>query len=122
LGKMTGMFAGTEWDREPHCVRCDQPESACACPPEPTPAKTFKEPGKQTARLRVEKRAKGKLVTVVAGLKADETDLPALLVRLKNSCGAGGSLADENLELQGDHRARIETLRGEAGYKVKGGG
>ncbi len=77
---------------------------------------------RQTARLRVEKRAKGKLVTVVAGLKPDETDLPGLLVRLKNSCGAGGNLVDELLELQGDHRARIEKLLMDAGYKVKVGG
>lgn len=119
---MTRLFAGTEWDREPHCPRCDQPESTCACPPEPVPTKTFKEPSRQTARLRVEKRAKGKLVTVVAGLKPDETDLPGLLVRLKNSCGAGGNLVDELLELQGDHRTRIEKLLMDAGYKVKVGG
>jgi translation initiation factor 1 len=117
---MTRLLAGTAWDREPHCERCDRPESECDCPPVPPPARQFREPSKQTARLRVEKRAKGKVVTVVAGLKPDETDLPALLVKLKNSCGAGGNLAEDTLELQGDHRPRVETLLSQMGYKVKG--
>ena len=75
---------------------------------------------KQTAKLAIEKRKKGKVVTVVRGLAAEANDLPALLARLKNSCGAGGTLDGESLEVQGDHLERLRKLLGEIGYKVRG--
>jgi translation initiation factor 1 len=114
-----GMFAGTQWDREPHCARCDQPESVCTCPPEPVKS-TFLPPEKQTARLSVEKRPKGKVATCVRGLAATATDLPALLTKLKNVCGSGGTLAEEGLELQGDQVERVRAALTKLGYRVKG--
>ena len=111
------MFEGTPWDRPPTCERCGKPESECACPPEPQP-KQLVPPEKQTARLTVEKRKKGKLVTVIRGLSAEATDLPALLVRLKNSCGAGGTLDGDSLEIQGDHLDRLRTLLSGIGYNI----
>ena len=71
-------------------------------------------------KLAVEKRKKGKVVTVVRGLAAEANDLPTLLARLKNACGAGGTLDEESLEVQGDHLERLSTLLGEMGYKVRG--
>jgi len=115
---MTRLFAGTPFDRPPTCERCGQLESACACQPV-VAEKTLIPPEKQTATLRVEKRAKGKLVTVVRGLPAAGNDLPALLTRLKSHCGAGGTLVEEALEIQGDHLTRIKTLLSSLGYRVK---
>lgn len=112
-----GLFAGTQWDRPPTCERCGKLESDCACPPVTAPRPTIP-PGKQTARVSVEKRKKGKLVTVVRGLSAEANDLPALLVKLKNACGAGGTIDDSALEIQGDHRDRLQKLLGDIGYKV----
>ena len=114
-----GLLAGTQWDRPPRCERCGKLESECSCPPESAP-KTTIPPEKQTARLTVEKRKKGKVVTVVRGLAAEVNDLPSLLVRLKNACGAGGTVDGDSLEVQGDHLARLKTLLGEIGYKVRG--
>jgi translation initiation factor 1 len=68
----------------------------------------------------IEKRKKGKLVTVVRGLPAEENDLPALLAKLKAACGAGGTLKDELLEIQGNHLERIGDLLAEIGYRVRG--
>ncbi len=114
------LFEGTEFDRPPRCERCDKLESECDCPPAAPPAKKLIPPEKQTARLAVEKRARQKLVTVIRGLSAEGNDLPVLLTRLKSTCGAGGSIQGEDLEVQGDHRERIrETLR-KIGYRVKG--
>jgi translation initiation factor 1 len=76
-------------------------------------------PAKQTARLTIEKRKKGKVVTVISGLAADGNDLLALLKRLKNQCGAGGTLEGDTLEIQGDHLDRLRTLLGESGYNVR---
>src|SRR5258708_6006427 len=113
------LFAGTPYDRPPACDRCGQLESDCTCPPVPIP-KTALPPDKKTARLSVEKRRKGKVVTVIRGLSAKADDLPALLTRLKNQCGAGGTLDGETLEIQGNHVERLRTLLGEAGYTVPG--
>lgn len=114
-----GLFAGTPFDRPPHCERCEKPESECRCPPLPAAGSRIP-PEKQTARLAVEKRKKGKVVTVVRGLTATASDLPALLTKLKNQCGAGGTLDGETLEIQGEHLDRLRKLLGDLGYRIKG--
>ncbi|MBS0261698.1 MAG: translation initiation factor [Planctomycetes bacterium] len=115
---MTRLFAGTPFDRPPVCERCGKLESECRCPP-PPPVKHLVPPEKQTARLAIERRARGKSVTVVKGLAAADNDLPALLKRLKNHCGAGGTLAGDDLEIQGEHLERLRKLLEEIGYRVK---
>ena len=111
------LFEGTALDRPPMCERCGKPEVECTCPPA-IPQRQLVPPGKQTVRLSVEKRKKGKLVTVIRGLSAEANDLAALLVRLKNACGAGGTIDADSLEIQGDHIERLRTLLGELGYKL----
>lgn len=111
-----GMFAGTPWDRPAYCERCEKPESECTCPPTiaTRPAQG------QTAKLAVEKRKRGKVVTVIRGLKPDETNLTLLLTQLKQTCGAGGKLEADEVEIQGDHLSRIKALLSEMGYTVRG--
>ncbi len=111
------LFEGTAWDRPPRCERCEQLESECNCPPLPCPSKP---PALQTARLSLEKRAKGKKVTVIRGLSAKDNDLPSLLTELKSACGAGGTLQEEALEVQGEHLERIRNWLQNAGYRTKG--
>ena len=52
------LFEGTQFDIPPTCGRCEKLESDCKCAPLPV-QKTYREPGKQTARLAVEKRKRG---------------------------------------------------------------
>lgn len=111
------LFEGTAWDRPLRCERCGELESECKCPP---PAVERIPPEKQTARITVEKRKKGKLVTVVAGLSPTGTDLAALLGELKSACGAGGTLKDGALELQGNHAERVRGLLTGQGYRTRG--
>ena len=114
------IFAGTELYRPPMCDRCDKLESECDCPeeidlPQPLP------PEKQTASLKVEKRKKGKSVTVIRGL-AEGTPgqhLSELLKQLKNFCGAGGSVQEGRLEIQGDHREKLGNKLKQMGYRIK---
>ncbi len=113
------LLEGTPWDRPAHCERCDLPESECRCPPLPA-ASTVIPPKQQTARLAMEKRKKGKMVTVIRGLSAAGNDLPALLSRLKIAIGAGGTMEGEELEIQGEHLERVRQLLSQIGYKVKG--
>jgi translation initiation factor 1 len=111
------LFEGTPFDRPPRCERCGELEADCTCPPPPVPRLP---PEKQKAKLAVEKRKKGKVVTVVRGLSAVGNDLPALLAQLKNACGAGGTLKDEELEIQGNHLDRVRELLTGIGYRVRG--
>lgn len=80
------------------------------------PVQGFPDDG--VVRLSREKGGRGgKTVTVVRGLPA--ADLEAQAADLKRLCGAGGTLRDGAIEIQGDHRERIaDRLRGR-GYQVK---
>ena len=115
---MGRLFAGTPFDRPPTCVRCGKLESECACPPvvvEPIRLA----PETQTARLKVERRPKGKVVTAVSGLDPEGNDLEALAAKLKAKCGTGGTVKDGSIELQGDHMTGVEVALQGIGYKVK---
>ncbi|QDT85475.1 translation initiation factor [Gimesia chilikensis] len=111
------LFEGTPFDRPPRCEKCDQLEDECICPPDPP----FRiPPEQQTARLSIEKRKKGKRVTVIRGLSAEGNDLPELLKQIKDRCGAGGTLKDEDLEIQGEQLDRVRETLQQMGFKVKG--
>ena len=73
-------------------------------------------------RLRLEKRASGRVVTVVTGLPCSSVEVAALAKTLKSACGAGGTVKDGVLELQGDHREKIETALAARGLKSKRAG
>lgn len=88
----------------------------------PAPA-DFPPADKQTARIwRDSKRRRGKTVTVVGGLQHDPATLAALLKRLKQQCGAGGTVKDGELEIQGDHRQRVAAALASLGYRIKHAG
>ena len=59
------------------------------------------------------------MVTVISGLAASENDLPALLTDLKTACGAGGTVKDDVLEIQGNHLTRVKAALATIGYRVK---
>jgi translation initiation factor 1 len=112
---MMRLFAGTPFDRPPTCDRCQRLESDCTCPPEPIP---IKPPEKQIARIRLEKRKTGKWVTTIRDLDSAGDHLPTLLTKLKKHCGAGGSIDDGVVEIQGDHVQRISDFLKQAGYRI----
>jgi translation initiation factor 1 len=115
---MQRLFAGTPWDRPPTCERCGKLETECTCPPiVPEPVRL--PPESQTARLQIEKRAKGKVVTVVSGLDPEGNDLTSLASTLKSQCGAGGTVKDGQIELQGDRLDAAEAVLKQLGYKTR---
>jgi translation initiation factor 1 len=113
---MGRLFAGTEFYQPAKCERCGKLEENCQCAPAPM---LRIPPEKQTAKLSIEKRSKGKAVTVVRGLPAEGNDLPELLTQLKTQCGAGGALKDDALEIQGKHLERVGDVLSQMGYRVK---
>jgi translation initiation factor 1 len=56
---------------------------------------------------------------VISGLRHDPATFEKLLKTLKQQCGAGGTLKDGELEIQGDHRERIAVALAAMGYKTK---
>lgn len=113
------LFEGTELDRPPRCERCEELESDCKCP-EPEAEKLSA--AKQTARIQIEKRKKGKVVTVIRGLNEGHPGkhLGELLTKLKNACGAGGTIQDAEIEIQGNHLERLKEILSKMGFKVRG--
>jgi translation initiation factor 1 len=66
---------------------------------------------------------RGKAVTTVSGVPADDAGLKALAGKLKKRCGVGGSVKAGVIEIQGDHRdAVMELLRAEGYSPVRAGG
>ncbi len=76
-------------------------------------------PQKLDVKLDSKKR-RGKTVTVISGFQSNPSELERIAQLLKKSCGAGGTVLDNTIEIQGVHRAKaIEMLLG-MGYLVKG--
>ena len=110
------LFEGTPFDIPPRCDRCNALEAECDCEPLPTPSIA---PEKQTVRIAVEKRKRGKMVTVVRGLADDPPQLADLLSTLKSKCGGGGTIRDGAIEIQGSHVDRLTDLLSEIGYRIR---
>lgn len=73
---------------------------------------------RQKARVALEKRARGKEVTVVSGFVLSEEDRAGLARKLRKACGAGGTDSAGTMEVQGDHRERVKTLLSARGWTV----
>src|SRR5690348_6420459 len=113
-----GIFTGTPWDRPPRCQRCGELAATCRCAPLPRSDRDFELPPKQNVRVSIERRKKGKCVTIVAGLAMHDNDLAAMLTQLKTACGAGGTLKGDVLEIQGSHCSQVQRLLTSIGYQV----
>ncbi len=71
---------------------------------------------------RETKGRKGKGVTVVTGLPLSEGELAVLGKKLKQKCGAGGTVKNGVVEIQGDHRDVVVTILNDLGFRAKRSG
>ena len=100
------------------CPGCGWPERECRCSTKGADAPV---PARVVAKLRVEKAGRGgKSVTVVYDLPRNAAFLKELARELKQACGAGGTVHDDAIEVQGDLRDRIRDLLVKKGFGVKG--
>jgi translation initiation factor 1 len=77
-------------------------------------------PNQQNVRVQASRKGrKGKTVTVISGFQTTPETLTALLKQLKAQCGAGGTLKDNEIEIQGDHAQKLVQLLCAIGYKAK---
>ena len=61
----------------------------------------------------------GKVVTVIHGLPERGAALDARGSEVRRLCGAGGTVKDGTVEIQGDHRDRVAQHLRALGYTVK---
>jgi len=77
-------------------------------------------PHQQTIYLHRDSKGRGgKTVTLVKKLVLTEDDLKELAKKLKQVCGSGGTIKDDMIEIQGEHREKIAEALTKLGYKVK---
>ena len=74
----------------------------------------------RTVRIRLDSKGrKGKQVTLVEGLQHNPDTMEEIARILKQHCGAGGTVKQGTIEIQGDQRQRvIEKLR-QMNYEVR---
>lgn len=72
----------------------------------------------QRLDIRVEKRTYDKPVTVIEGFDTDSVDVGEIASDLKSGVGAGGTVDDGTIEIQGDHVDRVADLLEERGFTV----
>lgn len=77
-------------------------------------------PEKQDLRVQATRAGrKGKTVTIITGFQSKPETLQALLKQLKGQCGCGGTVKDNEIEIQGEHKQKILEILKKQGYKAK---
>lgn len=89
------------------CTKCGMPQDLCVC------GDISKDD--QQITVKIDSRSFSKEVTLVEGL-GDEVDLKDLASKLKTKLACGGTAKNGKIELQGDHRRRIEEALEEQGF------
>ena len=72
---------------------------------------------KQKLRVKLDtKQRAGKVVTLIDGFVGTTDDIEALGKQLKTKCGAGGSVKDGFIIIQGDYKDKVITWLKDWGY------
>lgn len=74
----------------------------------------------KVSRETAGRKGKGVTVVTVEGMSPEE--LSRLGTDLKQKCGSGGTVKDERIEIQGEHRDRIMAELQARGFRVKRSG
>jgi translation initiation factor 1 len=100
------------------CPKCGWPANDCKCSSNISEEAV---PAKIVAKLRMEMKGRGgKTVTVVYDLPRNSAFLKELCQELKRTCGTGGAVSENTVELQGDLRDRVRPVLLKKGWTVKG--
>jgi translation initiation factor 1 len=69
--------------------------------------------------IEIEERRYGKEVTIVTGLENRDIDLERLSSELKSVLACDGTTHEDAIELQDNHRGRIDAMLAEHGLDVR---
>ena len=100
------------------CPQCLRAVTACVC-------KGPTKPKHGDGIVRVSRETKGRAgkgVTLVTGIPLVAADLEKLATQLKKRCGTGGTVKDDTIEIQGEHRDTLLAELTKLGYTVKRAG
>ncbi len=100
------LTAGNGWSFEP--AGASQAEPVQSLPDD-----------KQSVTVKLEKRAKGKVVTAVSKFVLSDADRKAVAAALRKHCGTGGSDQEGCIEVQGDHVEKVRAFLEKKGWRVK---
>ncbi|MBS3169093.1 translation initiation factor [Candidatus Woesearchaeota archaeon] len=89
------------------CNQCGLPTDLCVCE---TIARE-----QQKITVGIEKRKFGKKYTIIKGFK-NEVNIDDIFRKLKSKFACGGTAKNGQVELQGDHKARIKTVLVDLGF------
>ena len=111
---LRGVVYSTEQGRM--CPHCGRPTASCDCSDgghhTPSPS------GPVLLHLETKSR-RGKSVTVIRNVPLPPDERKLLAARLRKTCGAGGAVRDNAVEIQGDHREEIAALLRGMGWTVR---
>jgi len=93
------------------CPVCGLPEELCMC----------EEIAREQQQIKIYsmKRRYGKIVTIIEGIDSADIDLDDLARKLKTRCAAGGTVKEGKIELQGEHKKKVEQVLAEMGFLVE---
>jgi translation initiation factor 1 len=98
------------------CPVCARPLGACIC----RKKQASSVPADGIIRIRREVKGRGgKTMTVTSGFQLDGDGLQTLAAELKRRCGAGGSVKDGEILIQGDHRESVLAVLKQNGFAAK---
>jgi translation initiation factor 1 len=88
------------------CPNCGLPSEACVC------QEIAKK--QQEIIVRSEKRRFGKIMTIVVGF--DGLDVKEIAKKLKAKLACGGTIKNNEIELQGEHKNKVKKVLIEEGF------
>lgn len=91
------------------CPVCGLPKEICVC------EKTVKEEQKIVVYTIVGRF--NKKVSVISGIDNKKVDIKSLLKKLKQKLACGGTIKNNELWLQGEHKEKIKELLVREGFK-----
>lgn len=86
-------------------------------PPGEQEIEKFLLPNQQLLAVLLDKKHRGgKVVSIIKGFSMKEDEIELLGKKLKTFCGSGGSVKDNQIIIQGDHREKILQWLLKKGY------
>lgn len=109
----------TVFSTDPEPETPPKPAALPTNPAAPLPTRQRNQP----VIVGIERKGRGgKIVSVITGVMSPPAGKDALLKLLKTRLGAGGTVKEDAIEIQGDHRDQIVAILVELGYKAKRSG
>ncbi len=90
------------------CPKCGLPEELCVC-------NTIARESQQI-EVSVARRRFGKEVTIISGLNAKEINIKDIASKLKSKLACGGTVKNNTIELQGNHKRKIKEALVQLGF------